>query len=89
MRARIAESVARPPRAGGEVTAQPAKVPFERDPDAAVQALIASEREAMAALHAVIPETGQESRSEALEHMLEHVIMNKQQHLDALERAAG
>ena len=32
-----------------------------------------------AALHAVIPHSGQEPRSEALEHLLEHVIMRKQQ----------
>ena len=42
----------------------------------------------MAALHAVIPHTGQQPHSEALEHRLEHVIMRKQQQIDYLEHAA-
>ena len=41
----------------------------------------------VAALHAVIPHSGQEPRSEALEHLLEHVIMRKQQQLDFLALA--
>lgn len=37
--------------------------------------LIEAEDEAIAALHGVIADSGQEPRSEALEHLLEHVIM--------------
>ena len=48
--------------------------------------IIAYENEALDALHAVIPETGQEARSEALEHLMEHMIMRKQQQVDFLER---
>ncbi|MEA2435179.1 MAG: hypothetical protein QOG54_2636 [Actinomycetota bacterium] len=48
--------------------------------------LIAYENEALAAIHAIIPESGQEPRSEALEHLLEHIIMRKQQQVDFLER---
>ncbi len=57
------------------------------DPAAAVDALVDGECEAIAALHAVIPHTGQEPRSEALEHLLEHVIMRKQEQVDTLLRA--
>ncbi|MDP9070518.1 MAG: hypothetical protein M3N68_04400 [Actinomycetota bacterium] len=56
---------------------------------AAVDLLIDTECEALAALHAVIPHTGQEPRSEALEHLLEHVIMHKQEQVDTLLRARG
>jgi len=45
-----------------------------------------AERQAVKALHAVIPETGQEEWSEALEHLLEHMIMRKQQQVDYLDR---
>lgn len=53
-----------------------------------VKRLIELEQEALDALHAVIPATGQEARSEALEHLLEHVIMRKQHQVDFLLRAA-
>ena len=46
--------------------------------------LLEHEREVVAALHAVIEHSGQEPRSEALEHLLEHVIMRKQQQVDFL-----
>ncbi len=54
-----------------------------------VKRLIELEQEALDALHAIIPATGQEARSEALEHLLEHVIMRKQHQLDFLLRASG
>ncbi|MDQ4024344.1 MAG: ferritin-like domain-containing protein [Actinomycetota bacterium] len=44
------------------------------------------ENETLEALHAIIPATGQEARSEALEHLLEHVIMRKQHQVDFLLR---
>ena len=48
--------------------------------------LIGYENEALSAVHEVIPETGQEGRSEALEHLLEHILMRKQEQVDFLER---
>ena len=48
--------------------------------------IIGYENEALDALHKIIPETGQEARSEALEHLLEHIIMRKQEQVDFLER---
>lgn len=63
--------------------------PFDNpvEPSAAVDLLVDTECEALAALHAVIPHTGQEPRSEPLEHLLEHVIMRKQEQVDTLLRA--
>jgi bacterioferritin (cytochrome b1) len=48
--------------------------------------MIDFESETTEALRKVIPETGQEARSEALEHLLEHIIMRKQEQIDFLER---
>ena len=47
------------------------------------------DHKAVSALDAVIPHTGQEPRSEAMEHRLEHLIMRKQQQLDYLWHASG
>lgn len=54
---------------------------------AALEDLLELERAGVAALHAVIPHTGQQPHSEALEHLLEHVIMRKQQQIDFLVHA--
>jgi len=35
----------------------------------------------------VIPHSGEEPRSEALEHLMEHLIMRKQNQVDWLRRA--
>lgn len=51
-----------------------------------IKKLIAYEEEVLEALHAVIPATGQEPRSEALEHLMEHMLMRKQEQVDFLER---
>jgi len=48
--------------------------------------IIRYENEALEALHEVIPETGQEARSEALEHLIEHILMRKQEQVDFLAR---
>ena len=72
---------------GGDPTVEVAEVRWHDDPGAAVDALIESEDETIAALHAVIPYTGQEPRSEALEHLMEHLIMRKQNQVDFLRRA--
>jgi bacterioferritin len=71
---------------GGEPAVDAAAVAFHDDPRAALRWLIATETECIDALHAVIPHTGQEGRSEALEHRLEHLIMRKQEQVDTLVR---
>ncbi|HEU4657657.1 MAG TPA: ferritin-like domain-containing protein [Capillimicrobium sp.] len=58
------------------------------DPEDTIKRLIELETEAIEALQDVIPATGQEGRSEALEHRLEHVIMRKQEQVDTLVRAS-
>lgn len=57
------------------------------DPADATQWLIDSEEEVIDRLQEAIEPTGREGRSEALEHMLEHVIMRKQNQVDFLLRA--
>jgi bacterioferritin len=74
---------------GGTPPSTPAELGYERDPQKAIDALIENECAAVAALHAVIPHSGQEPRSEALEHRLEHLIMRKQEQVDTLRRAVG
>lgn len=72
---------------GGEPVTQIGAVEWRAEPHDAVDALIEHEDSTIAALHAVIPHTGQEPRSEALEHLLEHIIMRKQNQADWLQRA--
>jgi len=59
------------------------------DTEGALEALLEHEAKAVAGLHAVIAHSGQEPRSEALEHLLEHLIMRKQQQADFLWHASG
>ena len=72
---------------GGELTLELPTIRVDRDPDKALDDLMDLECETVAALHEVIPHSGQEPRSEALEHLLEHVIMRKQNQVDWLRRA--
>jgi bacterioferritin (cytochrome b1) len=72
---------------GGDPSVEVAPLRWNERPGVAVDALIESEDEAIAALHAVIPHSGQEPRSEALEHLMEHLIMRKQNQVDWLRRA--
>jgi bacterioferritin (cytochrome b1) len=73
---------------GGEPTTEIAELRWTGDPGEAVEWLIEAESEAIEALQAAIEPTGREGRSEALEHLLEHVIMRKQNQVDFLMRAA-
>ncbi len=71
---------------GGDASAEVAGFqPIAASSDG-IRKLIDLENEALAALHKVIPETGQEPRSEALEHLIEHILMRKQEQVDFLER---
>ena len=56
------------------------------DNTAKLEALLKNEESIISALHDVIPETGQQPWSEALEHLLEHLIMRKQWQVDYLRR---
>jgi bacterioferritin (cytochrome b1) len=72
---------------GGEPVVAPAEVSLHTSPEDMVGWLIEVEREALEAFQDVIPTTGHTADSEALEHRLEHLIMRKQEQVDALERA--
>ena len=74
---------------GGQLTLDVGTIHVDPDPEKALHNLMDLECEAVAALHGVIPHSGQEPRSEALEHLLEHVIMRKQQQVDFLWHASG
>jgi bacterioferritin (cytochrome b1) len=72
---------------GGDPTTEVAELRWTGDPADAVEWLIETESEAVEALQAAIEPTGREGRSEALEHLLEHLIMRKQNQVDFLLRA--
>lgn len=74
---------------GGTPRLEVAPWSFSTEGEEAVRGLIEGECECIAALHAVIPATGQEPRSEALEHLIEHLIIRKQEQVDTLLRALG
>ena len=72
---------------GGEPSTDVAELRWTGDTGDAVAWLIESESESIEKLQAAIEPTGREGRSEALEHMLEHLIMRKQNQVDFLIRA--
>mgnify|MGYP000303565507 CR=1 FL=1 len=74
---------------GGTPSTDVAPFTLAADPERALRQLVDHECEALAAFHAVIPDTGQEPRSEAMEHRLEHLIMRKQEQVDTVRRALG
>jgi hypothetical protein len=73
---------------GGRVRLSATSIETSSDPAVALEELLEHETAAVKALHAVIPHSGQEPRSEALEHLLEHTIMRKQQQIDFLWHAS-
>jgi hypothetical protein len=68
---------------------QPCEVPAPPGPDLvpALQAFLEREEQVLTTLHAVIGPSGQEPPSEALEHLIEHVLLRKQQQIDFLRLA--
>ncbi len=71
----------------GKPTTDVAELRNPKDVDDGLDRLIETEAETIEALQASIEPTGREGRSEALEHMLEHMIMRKQRQVDLLARA--
>ncbi len=74
---------------GGTAGNGVAPVPEPSDPEGNLTALISSEEEAVDAFRRVIRHTGNQGPGEALEHLLEHLILRKQEQLDFLARASG
>ena len=71
---------------GGTPTTKVDELRFERAPEPAIGWLIECEQAAVEALQEAIEPTGREGRSEALEHLLEHLILRKQHQVDFLGR---
>jgi bacterioferritin (cytochrome b1) len=71
---------------GGKPTTKAAPFDSISPTKEGLRKVIDYENEALEALRKVIPPTGQEARSEALEHLLEHILMRKQEQVDWLER---
>ncbi len=74
---------------GGRPTTEVAELRFEEQASDSLPWLIACEEEVVEALQDSIEPTGREGRSEALEHLLEHMIMRKQHQIDFLQRAVA
>ena len=71
----------------GEPTTEVAPLDWSDQPKKVVEWLIDAEEETIEALQAAIEPTGREGTSEALEHLLEHLILRKQNQVDFLIRA--
>ena len=71
----------------GEPPVRAPDLHYDVEPRKALEWLIESETDTIETLQAVIPETGKEGASEALEHLLEHLILRKQGQVDFLTRA--
>jgi bacterioferritin (cytochrome b1) len=73
---------------GGEPATNTAELSYSKTSQKAVEWLIDIENETIDSLQAAIEPTGREGRSEALEHLLEHIILRKQNQVDFLVRAS-
>jgi bacterioferritin (cytochrome b1) len=72
---------------GGAPTTEVAELRYESGAKQALRRLVQCEEAAVEALQAAIEPTGREGRSEALEHLMEHLILRKQEQVDFLNRA--
>lgn len=70
----------------GQPSVKVAELEFHAKPKDAMKWLIDCEEEGVEALQEAIEPTGREARSEALEHLLEHLILRKQHQIDFLKR---
>lgn len=73
----------------GKPTTDVAELRFQASAKDAIKWLTKCEEAAVEALQEAIEPTGREGRSEALEHLMEHMILRKQHQVDFLARAAG
>jgi bacterioferritin (cytochrome b1) len=72
---------------GGKPTTDMAELRYEKSVKPALKWLVKCEEAAVEALQEAIEPTGREGRSEALEHLMEHLILRKQHQVDFLNRA--
>lgn len=73
----------------GTPTVEIAPLKFQPEAGDAIAWLAECEEGVVGALQEAIEPTGREGRSEALEHLLEHLIMRKQHQIDYLRRAGA
>jgi bacterioferritin (cytochrome b1) len=73
----------------GEPTTEVAGLSFDPTVHDALLRLAEYEEETVEALQEAIEPTGREGRSEALEHLMEHLILRKQHQVDFLNRAVS
>jgi bacterioferritin (cytochrome b1) len=73
----------------GEPTTEVAPLSFHSGARDALLRLAEYEEETVEALQQAIEPTGREGRSEALEHLMEHLILRKQHQVDFLNRAVS
>ena len=73
----------------GEPITEVPELSFDAGTEQALRQLAENEEEAVEALQEAIEPTGREGRSEALEHLMEHLILRKQHQVDFLNRAIG
>lgn len=71
----------------GKPTTDVAKLSYDKSVKGAIKTLLKGEEAAVEALQEAIEPTGRDGRSEALEHLMEHLILRKQQQVDFLKRA--
>jgi bacterioferritin (cytochrome b1) len=71
----------------GEPTTEVAELRYDADAAKALGWLVECEEAAVEELKEAIEPTGREGRSEALEHLMEHLILRKQHQVDFLNRA--
>jgi len=71
---------------GGEPTIEVAELSYTAATEDSIRRLAACEEEAVEALQGAIEPTGRDGRSEALEHLMEHLILRKQHQVDFLNR---
>ena len=73
----------------GEPTTEVAELSFDPSVRDALLRLAENEEAVVEALQEAIEPTGREGRSEALEHLMEHLILRKQHQVDFLNRAVA
>lgn len=74
---------------GGAPTTDVAELSYKSGVKGAIKSLVKGEEAAVEALQEAIEPTGREGRSEALEHLMEHLILRKQHQVDFLNRAVA
>jgi bacterioferritin (cytochrome b1) len=74
---------------GGAPTNEVAELSYEAGFEKAIGSLAENEQAVVEALQEAIEPTGRDGRSEALEHLMEHLILRKQQQVDFLNRAVA